>query len=304
MQRSHPIAPHRPVTTAAPGRRRAFTLIEVLVVILVVFVLIGLLIVGLRVASRSARGSLDRASLTALKNATTQFKQTVGFAPPLADDAIGPIVAPSTVVKVFRLSDFSVGGDVEKLRAVPADPNLAPADLRFSIYSIPIYLIGALDAPIDGKSGPGLRVPKKEGSFEKAGKIIDPFFDVSRNAKALFAVDAAKGRYVLRDGKGVAFRYYFWLHDQGDPPLNTALKDYLNIPWIIGDESNPDFRDAQWAIVSAGPNGVFGDEDLLPVTHPQHLTLAEMQAKMGAGTLSGPALRAQAREDNSVEVGR
>ncbi|MBL9031867.1 MAG: type II secretion system protein [Phycisphaerae bacterium] len=288
---------------ALASARRAFTLIELLVAILVLAVLIGLLIVGLRAASRTARGAADLATLTALKNATTQFKQIVGFAPPLADDAMGPLVGASTVVKVFRLSDFSPGGDVERLRTPPVDPNVAP-DLRFSIYSIPIYLIGVLDAPVDGKAGPGLRIPKKEGSFEKAGKILDPFFDVSRNAKAIFAVDAARGRYVLRDGKGVAFRYYFWLHDAGDPPSNTPLKDYLNIPWIVGDESNPDLRDAQWAVVSAGPDGVFGDEDLLPPTHPQFLTLAQMQTRMGAGSLSGPALRARAREDNSVEAGR
>jgi hypothetical protein len=84
--------------------------------------------------------------------------------------------------------------------------------------------------------GPGFRAVKRDGSFEKGGRTFSPFFDVSKNAKAVFDTQPGTFRIVLQDSHGVAFRYYRWRHN--DPVTDVAS---LNIPWMVSaDPLNPD----------------------------------------------------------------
>ena len=89
-------------------------------------------------------------------------------------------------------------------------------------------------------------------------------------APELFALDAATGKFVLHDRGGVPIRFYRWLPDAGDPPANienysddghTGLRAFLNTPWMVGNpEQKPELRSATYAIVAAGPDGLFGNE--------------------------------------------
>jgi type II secretory pathway pseudopilin PulG len=296
---------------------RAFTLIELLVAIGIIFLLMGLLLAGLRLARGSARASTDRATLTSLKNAITQFKQTLGFVPPLVRDNRpsgpvlpgigGPLSGPSrtagTRPVVFVISDpaqlkFLCGYDTGGAKIAYGQP-----DWRFSEYSIAYYVIGALPKTVDGVDGPGSRAPRRDGSFETAGKTIQPYFDTSKNAKLVYTENEDEGRIVLRDSYNTPYRYYRWTHghydSSGKYTDQVLVGADVNVPWIFWNSSEPadippEAKDAEFAIVSAGPDGVFGDEDI-----------ATLRAKLSApSSMDDTAVRDKARKDNIVEFGR
>jgi len=192
-------------------------------------------------------------------------------------------------------------------------------DPRFSVYSLSYYLYGTLGKaeaaasapPIDGVDGTGFCSVKRDGSFEKQGRKFTPFYDPRRSDAVFEQSPAGQGRIELRDSHHVAFRYYRWVGDKGMPngPLNPTIPQ-LKIPEMVGDpQSNADIRSASWAIVGAGPNGVFGDEDLLPASHPQYRKFDDLASAVG---LSGNAadsafvdkVRKAAAADNIVEVGQ
>jgi hypothetical protein len=205
--------------------------------------------------------------------------------------------------------------DVAYLRTAPPaanPPTAAVFDGRFSLCSLPFYVLGVVDVnrsaqdqtPIDGVAGPGFRAVKRDGTFEHGGKTFSPFFDVSKNAKAVFEPVPGSGVVILQDSHGTAFRYYRWRRN--DPVTNVAS---LNIPWMVGDQVNPspEVKGADYAIVSAGPDGLFGDEFLIPTTnppHPQAMSGAAYNAKLGGRAPADDAERTtRAMADNIVIVG-
>jgi len=126
-------------------------------------------------------------------------------------------------------------------------------------------------------------------------------------------VDANRERWVsLADAKRVPIRYYRWLNGAAYPQGSgwvyeiRTLDDY-RVPPLVGRqvslfpgtppvkdiELNPELRKARWAIVSAGPDGAFGDE---------RLDLLQFRLKVGTGG-DERQLRVNAEKDNLVEVG-
>ncbi|MCW5756756.1 MAG: hypothetical protein KIT54_05920 [Phycisphaeraceae bacterium] len=275
--------------------RSGFTIVELGVSILVIAILIGLLLVGLNQLSRSAQSGAERSNVVAMRIAVEQFKTDFGFAPPLVKDGLvypgGTIGTPAPIGTGFaNVYRNDVAADVQFLQGEGANP-----DLRFSVYSLSYYLVGVLDADIDGKDGPGFREPMRDGSFRRVGgRIIDPLFDVAGRGDRLVEVDKAQGRFELRDRAGVAYRYYRWLPI--DASVATDVTDLRRVPSLLGDPAQIiTLRDAEWAIVAAGPNRVFGDV----------ATETESDVRFQLGT--GPSLDKlfeDARSDNIVEVGR
>jgi type II secretory pathway pseudopilin PulG len=314
-----------------PGRvrpgRRGFTVIELVVVIAAIFLLMALLMVAVHHAIGFTRSSSDRAAVAGLKQGVEQFKQAFGFPPPLVKDGIPPTFPGQGPISNFKpvVYQLSNNPDVTRLSGVypifipdpPAPPPPPPngTDPRFSIYALSYYVLGALDKNVDGQDGPGFCAVKRDGSFEKSGRKFGPFFDPRRGdavyEEHVSGTDGPAGRIQLRDSHGVAFRYYFWLSTLTAMGTlsNTPTTDDLRIPELVGDPTkNPDLRNAEYAIVGAGPNGLFGDEDLLPAAHPQHLTLDQMGSKVGITYDNTPAgadkIRKACAADNIVEVGR
>jgi len=167
--------------------------------------------------------------------------------------------------------------------------------LRFSVYSLPIYLMGVLDAEYDGNDGLGFREPAREGLFRTAGgRLFDPKFDASEDSDRLAEVDAEEGRFELRDRNGIAYRYYRWLPDEAQ--AGQTVTDLRNVPALLGDPADDiALRDADYAIVAAGPNRVFGEE----ATE----TEAALRTELGRGG-DIDELERLGRDDNIVEVGR
>jgi prepilin-type N-terminal cleavage/methylation domain-containing protein len=283
--------------------RRGFTLIEMMIVLLVIFMLMGLLIGGIHLVHGSVRATADRATVQSLKNGATQFKQIFNFYPPLVNDMATPAPVNPTTNKPVVYSD---GADVVFLRT---NPGAATADMRFSVYSPAYYLLGALEAPVDGVAGPGMRAVKRDGSFETAGKIFQPFYDVSRKSNAVYRFNNDVVRPMLRDRNEVAFRLYHWLPGQPTGPNagQVLTPADLNVPAIVGDPTTDErLRTVTWAIVAAGPDGVFGNEEQIfavAPNHPQAMDPLLVRQKLGLpANATFSDVWNKASKDNIVEL--
>lgn len=122
----------------------------------------------------------------------------------------------------------------------------------------------------------------------------------------------------LVDARGVPFRYYKWIPGRTSPtnPAKLLIEDVFdyNIPPLVGfttdAELNPDLkvraensledavplRSATWAIVGAGLNGVFGDEEIT-------LIAGVLGSPMPTTFRAERQLRNKAADDNVMEVG-
>lgn len=191
---------------------------------------------------------------------------------------------------------------------------------------------GAL-APVDGVVGPGFLRPRADGTFEvpesakvkpssgsgqsgpsvRTGTTFGPFIDTDKGQLKMVRTG---DRYELMDDKGVPYRYYRW--EKGNLAKGGVVEKFsdLNIPWLLVQVLTPEgyrnfdvddarrkepdcanrmigLNSATYAVMSAGPNGVFGDEPI-----------KEIQAKIsGLAGLEDEAIRRRAYEDNVVEVG-
>ncbi len=315
-----PTRPSRPV-------RHAFTLVEILFAILIIGVLLGLLIVGLRQATKAGKSTVDRQGVIGMKVAVQRFRDEFGFLPPLVRENHPQATRRArteTVAGEDRIAVYtpSLAGDRNALLARGPGNSTANGDYRFSVHSLPYYLLGGLEVeidaawpiPIDGVSGPGFLEPGADGTFKvpaglkaanptntRTGRRFDPFFDAGRSSAKVFTSPADPAVVELRDRNGQAFRYYRWLHGNPAkvaqfPPDGIENLGDLNVPAILGDPSTDlPLRDAAFAIVAAGPNGVFGDET----------DVDELRRVLGlAGDASVAKVRAEASADNIVEVGK
>lgn len=222
------------------------------------------------------------------------------------------------------------------------------ADLRFSTTSLPTYLMGQGDAAlrpgedgqddarvIDGARGPAIGAPNDNGTFAqpdggRQGKSYGPYVDPAGSlGLRLVSQELAgggagkKGIYQLQGRDGTPIRYYRWVRGRRNETtevLNEAgafRADYLNIPAIVGSPDDPALRSADFAIVAAGGDGVFGDingegRDPGGVSLVQD-RVEDLYRKVGlalpvnwANPSAGDAelLNRAARRDNVVEVGR
>jgi prepilin-type N-terminal cleavage/methylation domain-containing protein len=324
--------------------RSGFTLIELLIAVIVIGALMGLLIVGLRQAAKFARKSAQQQTVSGLKSATTNFKTEFGFLPPLVYDGedmgrdsgdvqvesfsnSGPVYVDAqgrSLINVYQL-----GNDRARafLRGEFLD-NSAPdyKDPRYSKFSLPFYLAGALDGEVDGVTGPGMSEPLADGAWAGVGDALgganrtyEPLVETGKRSLRLereyfdrAEADALGGgepgsktnRLALVDGKGKAYRYYRWLHDE-DPSDTLGLnipgvlldpvlhRDAIDDPTIDVTGGDMALRSAGWAIVGAGQNGVFGDE-----------LIAELKSRLDVpGNMDEALVRREAASDNVVEVG-
>lgn len=207
----------------------------------------------------------------------------------------------------------------------------------FLAGGLDVKLNNGANAPtIDGIAGPGMFRPNRDGTFDippdiaagsantiqalnRTGTKYASLINLGKAPK-LFTEPPPTSAGIVRvlDSKGVPMRYYRWLQGRQHPPDMTytvqAIAD-LNVPPIIARdtadanfryfkvkpdrdlEQNSAARGAAWAIVSAGPNGAFGDEETA--------LLAKRFGKTSFADLAEEMrFRVLAEEDNIVEVGQ
>ncbi len=316
---------------SGPAAHRGFTLIQLLVAVGILATLAGLLLVAMRAARASAVAGADTQIKGTIATGMTGFISSFDFAPPLVKDQSDK-TGKGTIVKVkvnstdvYAIAVYTPAADADFLRGPgvadinnPLRPTPKP-DLRYSNDSLGIYLAGALevplrsdkaDVPIDLVSGPGTGRPNLSGSFEK-GKF-GPFIDASSRTLQIVRNDdisSLNPTAELQDRNRVPIRYYRWLKNK-----NVSTWDDLNIPAMVvgpdyakyssktaaADRAQPDAQvtGANWAFVMAGPNRVFGDEDIAVIVQALQSTGASVDASMPEAML-----RARAWADNLVEAG-
>ncbi len=213
----------------------------------------------------------------------------------------------------------------------------APNEPRWSTRSLPAYLFGGLGERVDGSRLAGSGKPSPDGTFDLAGRKFPPVLDAAPFTRRLVGAkfDTANNSVraidcgLLTDRWGGPIRYYRWsptLHrrDGGasgfdlrvwpvfpvnasqpntivpnDPARAGEIRSY-NVSPAVGDAAEePALRRAQYAIVSAGPDGLFGDEPLDDVGG-----VPGLRTRLGMGAeASEAAVRRRARQDNLREVG-
>lgn len=307
-----------------PGRastdrraRAGFTLVEVIFVILLIAILLSITLVGIQAASRSAQASADGQSVRALKVGIDSFKQEFGFVPPLVKGAAPPFTEDPYDPTTKRVNAYnpSVPADLDFLRGRSGATFSADGVYRYSLQSLPYFLAGALGADADGVAGPGFRAPKRDGSFSTGGQTYPSYVDVSKKTLQLWQSAETDREFVVefRDRNGLPFRYYRWIRE---PTLSGSLGG-LNIPKILGDsasdgnkdaspaDDNPALRDAEYAIVAAGPNRAFGDIATGSGDTTGTESVTEIRNAIGASAAKGDkAVEQDARKDNIVEAGK
>jgi type II secretory pathway pseudopilin PulG len=270
----------------------AFTLVEVLLVVVIMTVLAALLFVAIGAAVRSVRAAAERQYVRSLAMAVEQYRQNFGTVPPLvADgptDTTGPLVLspPAGTPDRPRFKGENVN-DLSRatryLRYELDADNVATGVNRSSRYTLGIYVMGVLGKKYDGVDGPGFTKPDTDGVFSRAGTTTQPLFDISKNTERLKTEtpqgsEDAAARTVVLDRWGTPIRYYRWLPTYhitaaaGVPsvypgaPGNTpaqakAIRSYNVPPGAGNPATNPELRGAQCAIVSAGPDLLINDAD-------------------------------------------
>ncbi|MDX2130918.1 MAG: type II secretion system protein [Planctomycetota bacterium] len=186
---------------------------------------------------------------------------------------------------------------------------------------------------VDGSGGPALYKPTRDGGFEiprdvrqgaaattkRTGTVYESFVNLTKASPRLRPNPATPEDVTLVDANNVPIRYYRWLTGREEPAGSgtyvVEMISDLNVPPMVArDQTLPAFqymkqksdrdlnanvatRSAAWAIVSAGPNQVFGDEAIA--------LIAERLGKSQPATVQDElVLRGLAEEDNVVEVGQ
>lgn len=234
----------------------------------------------------------------------------------------------------FNIYDVTKDLDLKALRAEGDQPS--DQDTRYSEVALPYYLAGACSVrvwanpnagPIDGVPGPGFMPPNPDGTFKLTAALklpdatapkshagrAEPLVEVGKRTLQIssdLTTDPLIGEPTLvqfRDASSRVYRYYRWMPDEklktasaSGVVSDSAYEDYYNIPIAVADWSawkdNPQLRDARYAIVLPGEDGLYGDE-----------AVADIAAKLGVAVPAGAdaikALRSKARADNIVEFG-
>lgn len=332
------------------GGKRAFTLIEVVIVLTIIIILTSLVFVAVGGVIRTARASIEQQFLRAVGVAVTQFEQQHNFFPPLLDNR--PLAPDGSPALAIEVPSGSAAGRLlllsEQFRGGASEATLPPVTLmdrylryeieadepRWSNRALSAYLLGGLGRRVNGSNGPGSRPPNADGTFDLSGRPVGALLDAGvllrRLVGARFDNDGTDVLVVdpgvINDRWGVPIRYYRWLptlhvdpavsggsvpacvfpfpptpFDAGSPdavlanaPARAGEVRSYNVPPAVGDPAEEtSLRNAKYAIVSAGPDGLFGDEPL-----------ATLRTRLGLlTTVTDREVRRLARRDNVREVG-
>lgn len=295
-----------PAPLRAPRARAGFTIAELLITLLIIALLLGVLVVGIRQAIQAARRTAGTQEVAALDMAVQNYKRDFGFLPHLVKDGYAgtPGQGEDPLEEIGsgrnrRLSpnvyDLTLQEDLDFLSGLTGDP-----DKRYSVHSLAYYLMGALGEEVDFVEGPGAKIPAQDGSFQPmTNETYGPLFDPRNGAVVQAGEDPDEGRIELQDGNGVAYRYYRWENFRPGDADYDDNDDYRNyrVPALLGGPAaavnDISLRDAAYAIVAAGADGVFGDEPLDVI-----------EEALGASFADQAEASAAARADNIVRFGK
>jgi prepilin-type N-terminal cleavage/methylation domain-containing protein len=264
---------------SASGERRAFTLIEIVLVTVIITVLAALIVVAVGRAIRTSRASADQFFMRSMSVGVERFRSDFNFLPPLVDDSFNgvggaPLINVGGSRRPKLLNQTAAGAEfpVESPATNSASPttlngfygNVASTTPRFSNLSLSYYLLGTLPRTVDGVDGPGFTRPKADGGFALSGQSFPPLFDFANSTDRLVADNTGvQERTRLVDRYGFPILYMRWepfFYADNDP--NRGLVANFCVPAFVGDSrENSKLRRGGFALVSGGPDGLLSVSD-------------------------------------------
>lgn len=233
--------------SAVKSDSRAFTLVELLIVVAIIIILISLLIVAVARAGKTAGSANTGALLNSIKQGLIQFKEELGYYPPVLDHnrALRPLPTDPLNGNPTAYQDYlnGIGGSLN--------------NGWYSETSLAEYLLGYGQQNQDGNNGPGIRDPGLDAvwgatsvssaglltnrSPVTTGKVYGPYIDtkVERSIAggivdvngALVAVYPGEAGYtdqlpkVIVDHWGQPIRYYRKAYPPGSIKYGYRLID-------------------------------------------------------------------------------
>ena len=202
--------------------RRAFTIVELLIVVTIIIILLSILIVAVNAAQRAAQKAKTDSVINAVSQAMVRFKEDVEYYPPVLDP--------------YRNLPMSGGRPVVPH---PADANYDVAIQDwYSITTLADYLLGYGNNQQDGFDGPGIRQPEADGVWSatingtasglladrnlgaaaRTVKVYGPYLEL-KDQRLLGSIDPANPNLVYFPG------------DAGyDPDAPKVIADYWGRP--------------------------------------------------------------------------
>lgn len=282
------------------NRSKAFTLVELLVVITIITILLGLGAVALTAGRRSAIKQGAVAQLQRIDTALEAFKQDFRDYPPLVTiPGKGPFDAPAANERLYR-PDYQQGNESASVI------NDRLRENRFaSRYSLAVYLLGVgdlngdgmrnyneTDMPNedDGLDGPGFRDIGKDrfwglaqdpsrDAVANSGRTYGPYLDPADLGELLVEerINSSNttGRYVINDPFGKPILYYrnWTIRDdtpQRRPSILRVPAELRSLDSLAAQRAGDDAKaldidrqllGASFALLSAGFDGEYGGAD-------------------------------------------
>jgi prepilin-type N-terminal cleavage/methylation domain-containing protein len=273
----------------------AFTLIETMVVMGVIAILAGVVLLAIRHVKSAGDVAAETAMVTTLQKGVEQFKQQFGFLPPLVDDDtpvnganqiviwsaadLSSSIAPTSVHGGKRWSEYSLAyylvGALDKAYDGGDVGFTAPnRDGSFSKHGRLYSALVDVSAQKTRTGGNRLyieNITSSTASMKQRCVIWDRWSDGMPNTSSLPVSLATATSHPIR--------YYHWLPSYVSSGSSQGQVDYFNVPSDLDPsfqnvskqmrDSNPtmyrapklELRSAEYAIVSPGPDGVFGTAD-------------------------------------------
>ncbi len=231
---------HDPAPNHRPSARtaRAFTIIELLLVVAIIGVLVSLVIVSLSGVLRTSNNGLAARQLQTVATAIQQFENDLGYIPPL--------MVPSEDEQNVVVDPLKQGNSNQVLTELRRNRYM-------SEYSLVMYLVGAGDIDgdepstqrqgvntdeDDGLAGPGIRNPGPDRSWggatnrslqrnsdtaTKTGRTYGPYLDPA-DVSELLALDENTGLFRLVDPWDQPIRYYSGWPTLRPDPNNSSRR--------------------------------------------------------------------------------
>lgn len=280
------------VRRRSAGAGGGYTIIEVLIVIAIITALAALIFMAVGSALSTGRRNAERAWMENISFGVERFRKDHGFYPPLvAGDPATAAGEPSALVgtpppnwpasrqwtgRRPRILGETLTGTADPVGAY-LKQEADPFGRRFSVYSLPIYLMGNVGEDVTGLSKEGITRPDAEAgfAFSRQGREYAAYVDLkglagrARNE----AAGANPGVPVLTDRWGTPLRYYRWeptYHAAQARPVVFPAGAPGNDPSLAGTVRS---TNAPYAVRLMGP----GLMDPLTVANPQGDVLAAVR---------------------------